>query len=288
MTSHLVRMGGITILLVLSMFYPFLPGDYDGLAMALSTTAQLLGTVGLLLVPIGALWLVYEARKRANRNHSINTDRGYYFALASLIAASIVAIAVSFSMFFGFGISFGAITLALWFYLVSRLIPRVKLLKKGETHTINPTPFYLIFIPIALLLFQIMFATSATEFSRNRAIMKSAELINEIEKHHAAQGRYPSSLLAVWKDFDPSVVGVERFHYAPNGNAYNLFFEQPRFLLDKIGTQEFVMYNKLDEHVMTSHAAWILISSPEQLKSRQGWYAVHDTSTPHWKTFLFD
>jgi hypothetical protein len=288
MTSHLLRMGGITILLVLCMFYPFLPGDYDGLAMALSTTAQLLGTVGLLLVPIGAFWLIYEARKRGRRAHSPNTDRGYYFALASLIAASIVAIAVSLSSFFGFGISLGALTLALWFYVISRVVPRLKLLKKAETQTINPTPFYLIFIPIALLLFQITLATPATAFSRNRTIMRSAELINEIEKHHAAHGRYPSSLLAVWKDFDPSVVGVERFHYAPNGNAYNLFFEQPRFLLDKIGTQEFVMYNKLDEHVMTSHAAWILISSPEQLKGRQGWYAVNDTPTPHWKSFLFD
>jgi hypothetical protein len=270
------------------MSYPFLPGDYDVLAMALSTTAQLLGTVGLLLVPLGALWLVYEARKRAPRNHYQKSDRGYYFALASLIAATIVAIAISLSMVFGFGVSFGALTLALWFYLVSRLIPRLKLLKKAETQTINPTPLYLLFIPIALFLVQITLATPATEFSRKRAIMKSAELINEIEKHHAAHGRYPSSLLAVWKDFDPSVVGVERFHYAPNGNAYNLFFEQPRFLLDKIGAQEFVMYNKLDEHVMTSHASWILTSSPEQLKARQGWYAVQDTSTPHWKSFLFD
>ena len=71
MTVHLVRMGGITMLLVVCMFYPFLPGKYDGLAVTLSTMAQLFGTAGLLLVPIGVLWVVYEARKRALRDRNL-------------------------------------------------------------------------------------------------------------------------------------------------------------------------------------------------------------------------
>lgn len=281
MTIHLVRMGGITMLLVVCMLYPFLPGDYDPLATALSTMAQLFGTVGLLLVPVGVAWLLYEARKR-------NTGRRYYFAMTSLIAASIVAIAVSVVMFFVVGISFGVLTLALGFYTVFRVIPKLKQMKEAETAFLNPTPFYLVFIPIASLLLQLTLAASATEFSRNRAMMMSGELINEIEKHHAAYGRYPSSLLAVWKDYEPCVVGIEKFHYVPNGNAYSLFFEQPRFMLDTIGTREFVMYNKLGEHVMPSHAAWILRWTPEELKSRQGWYAVHDASSAHWKSFWFD
>jgi len=32
------------------------------------------------------------------------------------------------------------------------------------------------------------------------------------------------------------------------------------------------MYNRLDEHVMVSHAAWILAGAPEQLEARQGWH----------------
>jgi len=140
MTLHLVRMGGITTLSVLCLFYPFLPEKYDELAAALSTMAQLFGAAGLLLVPIGVLWLVYEVRKRAQRNRNLpNTGRGYYFAMASLIAASIVAIAVSLVIFLGIGISFGVLTLALWFYAVYRLIPRPKLLKKAEDENINPT-----------------------------------------------------------------------------------------------------------------------------------------------------
>lgn len=45
MTLHLVRMAGITMLLVLCMLYSFLPGDYDALAAALSTMAQLFGSI---------------------------------------------------------------------------------------------------------------------------------------------------------------------------------------------------------------------------------------------------
>lgn len=289
MALHLVRMGGITTLMVLCMFYPFLPGKYDGLAVPLSTMAQLFGAAAVLLLPIEIPWLVYEMRKRAQRNRNLpNTDRGYYFAMASLIAASIVAIAVSLVIFLGVGISFGVLTLALWFYAVYRLIPKLQLLKKAEAENINPTPFYLILIPIAVLLIQVTLVAPATEFSRNYAITKGAELINEIEKHHAVHGRYPSSLLAVSKDYHPSVVGIEEFHYAPIGDAYNLFFEQPTFLFDNLGTREFVMYNKLDQHIMPSHAAWILAWSLEELTGRQGWYAVHDASSPHWKYFWFD
>jgi hypothetical protein len=119
-------------------------------------------------------------------------------------------------------------------------------------------------------------------------IANSAELINDIEEYRAANGRYPSSLLAVWKDYHPSVVGIEQFHYAPNRDAYNLFFEQPTFLFDNLGTREFVVYNKLDEHVIPSHAHWILVWTPEELEARQGWYTVHDAPSPHWKYFWFD
>lgn len=289
MVIHFVRIAGIIILVVLCIFYPYFPGEYDGLALALSTTAQLFGAAGLLLLPIAVLWLVYEVRKRARRKRNLpNTGRGYYFATASLIAASILTILISLVLFLAIGISFGLLTLALWFYAVSRLIPGLKLLKKAESEKINPAPYSLIFIPIAVLLFQIAFSAPATEFSRNHAIANSAELINEIERHHVEHGRYPNSLLAVNKDYKPSIVGIEKFYYAPSGEAYNLFFEQPRLLFDNFGTREFVVYNKLDEHVIPSHAYWILIRTPEELAATQGWYAVHDTSSPHWKYFWFD
>src|SRR5688500_16893209 len=116
MTLHLVRMGGLVMLIVLCTFYPFLPGEYDGLAVPLSAMAQTFGVVGLLLVPVGVSWLAYALRKRARRKRNLpTTARGYYFALASAVVSSMVAVAVSLVAFVSVGLSFGSLTLALWF-----------------------------------------------------------------------------------------------------------------------------------------------------------------------------
>ena len=289
MVIHFFRILALTVLFALCMLYPFRPGDYDGMALALSTTVQSFGVLGLLLVPIGVLWLIYEVRKQAKRKKGLpHTERGYRFGIASLIAASLVTILVSLIALLSSGISFGTLTFALGLYGISRSISGLRLLKAAEPETINPTPFYLIFLPAAVLLIQIALAAPATEFSRNRAITNSNEFIQDIEAYLDTYGRYPVSLAAMWKDYYPDVVGIEKFHYSPFNESYNLFFEQPRFLLDNLGTREWVVYNPNDEHRMFSHTAWFLLLTPEELERSQGWYAVHDASTPHWKYFWFD
>jgi hypothetical protein len=288
MTLHIVRIAGLIALLVLCTFYPVLPGGYDPLAVSLSAMAQTFGIVGLLVLPVGLAWLVSELQKRARRKRNLPAKgRGYYFALASMMTASIVAVAAVFAALINGGLAFAVLTLGVLCYIGSRLIPKLKLLKKAEAENFNPAPLYLVFIPVIVLGFQLILVPRATNVSRHRAIAQSAELIGDIEAYHAAYGRYPSSLLALHKDYKPSVVGIEQFHYAPNGQAYNLFFEQPTFVTD-FGIREIVMYNRLDEHVMVSHAAWILAGPPDELEARQGWHSVHDASTPHWKLFWFD
>ncbi|GAB4577629.1 MAG: hypothetical protein Fur0022_03600 [Anaerolineales bacterium] len=288
MIKHLAWIIGITLLIVLCIVRPFLPGDYDGLAMPLSTMAQAFGVVGMLLVPVGGLWLVYEFRSRARKKNLPVKARGYAFALVSLVVATLVAAIISLIGLVTLGPSLGLLTLTLWLYAFSKLIPKLKSLKNAEREPFNPTPLYLIILPIAALLSQILLAAPMTEFSRTRAIAMSAEFIGDIEAYRTANGHYPVSLLATWKDYYPDIVGIEKFHYAPEGEAYNLFFEQPRFLLDNIGTREFVVYNPLDEQRIISHTSWILLLTPEELDGAQGWYEVHEASSPHWKYFWFD
>jgi hypothetical protein len=286
MIAHLVRMGAMTILVIACRFLPFLPGGYDGLAVTLSVMSQLFAVVGLLLVPIGALWLIYESRKRAPKHRErSNKDKGYYFAIVSIVASSLVAAIVSLGALVTLGFSLGLGVLGLWTYCVLRMAPRLKLLKHAEIGSFNPAPLYLLVIPTVAALFQFSLVGPATEFSRDYAIKQSAELINDIEQYHKANGRYPASLLALWKDYKPSVIGIEQFHYQPNGDAYNLYFEQ---LSTQFGTREIVMYNKLDEHFMASHAKAMLLWTREELRARRGYYAVHDASSPHWKYFWFD
>lgn len=288
MIFHIVRIVGLIALLLLCAFYPLLPGEYDRLAMSLSVMAQTLALAALLIVPVGIAWLIFELQNRARRKRNLAVKaRGYHFALASLMMASIVATAALLGAFMSSSLSFGVLTLTALCYMGSRLIPKLKLLKKAEAENFNPAPLYLVFIPVIVLVFQLTLAPRATSFSRNHAIAQSAELIGDIEAYYATYGHYPNSLLALHKDYKPSVVGIEQFHYAPNGQAYNLFFEQPTFLSD-FGVREIVMYNRLDEHVMVSHAAWILAGAPEQLEARQGWHSSRDASSPHWKLFRFD
>ena len=288
MTLHIVRIAGLIALLILCTFYPVLPGGYDPLAASLSAMAQTFGMGGLLVLPVGLAWLVSELQKRARQKKNLAAKaQGYYFALASMMTASVVAVAAVFAAFINGGLAFAVLTLVGLCFIGSRLISKLKLLKKAEAENFNPAPLYLVFIPVIVLGLQLILASRATNVSRHRAIAQSAELIADIEAYHAAYGRYPSSLLALHKDYKPSVVGIEQFHYAPNGQAYNLFFEQPTFATD-FGIREVVMYNRLDEHVMVSHAAWILAGAPEELEARQGWHSSHDAPIPHWKSFLFD
>jgi len=273
MVAHLVRMGAMTLLILACMFFPFLPGGYDPLAVTLSGMAQLFGVAGgLLLIPVGALWLIFR-------------DKGYYFAIAAVIASSMVAAIATLGAFFNVGLSLGLVALALWTYCLTRIAPKLKLLKNAEAGRFNPAPLYLLVLPAVAVVAQFSLVGPAIEFSRRYAIAQSAELINDIEEYHKANGRYPVSLLALHKDYKPSVIGIDQFHYEPSGDAYNVFFEQ---FSNELGAREIVMYNKLDEHFMASHAQDILLWTPEQLRARRGYFAIHDAAIPHWKYFWFD
>jgi hypothetical protein len=91
---------------------------------------------------------------------------------------------------------------------------------------------------------------------------QSEQLIQDIEAYHKKNGQYPLSLLSVNKDYEPSLIGIKEYHYEPFGNAYNLYFEQ---FSDELDIKEIVMYNKLNEHAMTSHDMDILEYSGEEL-----------------------
>jgi hypothetical protein len=288
-TRHFALAAAIVTVLFLCIVYPFLPGAYDTLAQPISTLVQVFAALGILLVPVGVAWLVYEMRNQVKRKHNPSVGaRRYYFALASIVTSSLVVLALGVVALGTVGISLAAVLLALWVYVLWRLVPTLKRIKSAEENQFSPAPFYLISIPIAVLLFQLLVAAPLTNSSRNRAIANSSEFINDIEQYHAQHGQYPKSLLAQWKDYYPDVVGIEKYHYSPHGDSYNLFFEQPKFFFDNIGTREWVVYNPRDEHRIYSHTAWFLLLAPEELERSQGWYAVHDTSHPHWKYFWFD
>jgi len=276
---YLAGLAALALTLVLAMLYPFLPGDYEALALAISIQSQMVGLIGLLLVPIGVLWLVNELRGKGS---------GFYFAVVSLVVTTFVAVIIALVGFAVMGHALGLLTLIAWGCVVLKLVPKVKRLKNPPHRSVNVAPLYMIALPSFALLTQLLLATSVTDWSRNRAIRNCTDYINDIENYKSTYGEYPKALMGAWQDYYPSVVGVEKYHYVPSGEAYNLYFEQPRFLLDNIGSREFVVYNPRDEQTMLSHTSWVLKVPPSELYKRQGWYAVHNATTPHWKYFWFD
>jgi hypothetical protein len=224
MITHLVRITLIVLPIALCIVYPFLPGEYDSLAMPLSTIAQGFGVLGVLLVPVGTLWLIAELRQRGRPIKG----RGFVFAVITVIIGTLIAAVLMLAGLGTIGPSLAIFLLVVWMYSLYKLIPLLRAMRHSERDRFNPTPLYLVTIPLALLIFQIAAAAPLTAASRARAIASSAEMIANIETYREAQGRYPNSLLGVWKDYYPLVVGVERYYYRPERDAYNLYFEQPR------------------------------------------------------------
>jgi hypothetical protein len=137
-------------------------------------------------------------------------------------------------------------------------------------------PLYLVLLPIIAV---------AAEFSRNRAIENCVGLIEDIERFRNTHGRYPHSLQSLVEDYKPRVVCVERYHYEPSGDGYNVYFKHFAVALD---VEEIVMFNPRDEHEFTGHNADILQYPPERLARSRGYFSVRDASRPKWKYFLFD
>jgi hypothetical protein len=244
----------------------------------MSTIAQVMGTVGLILVPIGALWIMGERVERFARLR-------FTLRLIALMTASFVwAVAVLAAAVQG-GFVLGAITLAFGVYVARRVWASFK--RPFTLEGSGALPLYLVVVPAVAALLQRAAIDEAVAFSRNRAIRNSAPLLAAIEQYRAMHGRYPESLLSVNPDYWPGVIGISMYHYEPHRDAYNLFFEQFSY---RLGTREFVMYNPRDEHVMTSHGMDLLELTPEQLalERTRGHYAVHDTPHRHWRYFWFD
>jgi hypothetical protein len=278
MIRHLLGIVAAIAFVSFCTLLPFLPGSYDSLATALSEMAHVIGTVGLLLVPIGLLWTAAERSSRLAQGRHL-------FPLLALIASTLVWLALCLAgiLHSGFVLAFAVVVL--WVCVAAKAWSRFR---RGAT-PMKPSalPIYLVAVPVAVALLQFFFVDRAIEFSRNQAIVNSAPLIAEIEGHRTRNGRYPTSLLAEVPDFSPGVIGIREYRYEPHGEAYNLVFEQFNYTF---GTREFVVYNPRDEHVMTAHATDILQLTPEQLAldRTRGHYAQHDLPQPHWKYFLFD
>jgi hypothetical protein len=279
MIKHLIRIAVLLIVALLLMFLPFLPGRYDSLAVNLSYMIQVFCHSALLFIPLGLLWTLLDLTGKKLKSAFIEK--------LSLIVAGIVAISIALAAGSRESSLFGITIIVISFYFLVKEYRRVNVSRTSEKGTFNPIALYLVIIPVVLFVARSIFITRAVEYSRRIAIENSESLIQDIETYYQNENKYPVSLQALHSDGDypPRVIGIRQYFYEPNGDAYNLYFEQ---LSTKLDMEEIVMFNKLDEHQFAAHAKDILEFTGEELALRRGDRRKVKLPTPHWVYFEFD
>jgi hypothetical protein len=274
----LVRACVIVTVVTVATFLPFVPGGHDPLAVLLSALAWALGRVGLLLVPVGALWLWAS---RAQRSRPAPQALLMRITLGTCVVIAMVTVLVAFAS--SGSRLLAAITAVLTGLLTMRLWRRIR-----ATESRVPGPrvaAILVVAPLVILAAQTMLVDAITVHARNRVIANSAPLIAEIERYRSRRGAYPESLFSVWGDYKPSIVGVERYHYERSGDSYNVIVREPSL---GFGMRRFVVYNPRDMQRVTVHEQDRLVSDEAALDAdNAGYTVVQPLPQPHWKLFLF-
>lgn len=279
--KHTLSIVLIIAVTVTGMLLPYMHGDHDYFAVGISSIIQFAAFASLLFVPIGVIWCLMDFFSRGRKNttitHAIRLRNITWVVTAIVILAAALGGFASHNRFSALIILGSGI-----FILVNLRRKAIDLRAKNSAH-LNGTPFFLIFIPLVIFLVRISFLEKVKDKSTEFVIEQSELLIEDIEAYKIKNGHYPVSLLSTIEDYKTNVSGIERFHYERNGNAYNLYFEQ---FSDVVGTQEIVMYNKLNEHEMTVHNQDLLRITPGRIF--RGYHKSAELRQEHWKIFYFD
>jgi hypothetical protein len=266
-----VRIALGTVLLIGAMLLPFLPGRYDPLAADLSLAATVVAFVSLLLVPLGAAWLV--------------SGRGYALARVALVTAGLVAAAAALAMAATGSAAAAVVFGAACMVWIVRHWRRVGAARTSGERLPLTVPVALILVPLVATALRMTLVESAAVWGRDRAIANATAIITDIERFRQRTGTYPVAINSVVPDYLPGIIGVERYRYEPNRDAYNLYFEYPP---TDVGAREIVMYNPRGEQDFSSHAVDLLELSPEEIRRQRGYFASHVLPQANWKRFLFD
>jgi hypothetical protein len=275
----LVWGSAIVTIVIVATFLPFFPGGHDPLAVPLSAIAWALGRVGLLLMPVGGLWLWVSSSRESRPAPPAWLVR---LTLGVCVLIAMVTVLVAFAS--SGSQVLAAVTAAFLGLLTIRLGRRLRTTRAGASKP-RMAGAVLVVAPIVVLAAQTMLVDRVTTQARNRVIANGAPLIAEIERYRERRGAYPESLFSIWGDYKPSTVGVERYHYERSGETYNVIVREPSL---GFGTRRFVVYNPRDTQRVTVHEQDRLLLDEAALDADNAGYTVIETlPQPHWKVFLF-
>jgi hypothetical protein len=266
----------IIVIILTGIFLPYIPGDYDYFAVGLSYIFQFASFASLLLVPVGLIWFLMDFTYRRKSSETVLYP--VYLRKIALIVMVVVVLAAALGAFASNNRFSAIIILCVGIYFLFTNRKKAKI--RFSQHIMA---YYFFFIPLTVVFIRLTFLEKIKNNSTDFAIRQCELLIQDIESYKSTNGHYPVSLLSTIEDYKPLISGIPGFHYELKGNAYNIYFEQ---ISNMLGTEEIVMYNKLDEQEMTVHNQDLVRIRYNNII--HGHHKVVQIPNQHWKIFYFD
>lgn len=271
-TKKWISLLAVILLLVAISSVPFIPGPYSKLAIGASALVQMAGFFGLVLIPVGLIWLFMDFRK-SNDGQVSRWKNGYYPSLlvslpvlCFLFLLLVLAFPEMNGMERGIAVTFIA-------GMATFLALRIQRLKNKVAHEFNTAPLYLVLIPLVAFCAKNFWIEKIADTSRDKAIVRSGEIIEALEKYRSVNGVYPVSLDELKGKYitaipDPGIIGIKPYQYEKTGDSYVLLFVQ---WLHWGATEEKVIY-----------------CQPAHQLSVKGHFASFDTHYPGWRYYWND
>ena len=159
----------------------------------------------------------------------------------------------------------------------------LSLKKQRETKFFN-LGLYFIAIPIVALCTRLFIMDPLSNFSRDFAIKRSAQLITSIEQFKNQKGRYPETIDEINRKVNgPFIMGIDRFRYTKYGDQYFLTFIQ---WPDGGITEEIVLFGRQNDLKYVVHGEKYDYNN--DIHRVIGAFASYQTSHRNWRYYLCD
>jgi hypothetical protein len=189
---------------------------------------------------------------------------GYYpawLALSPVLLFLLIKIATTILD----GQTFSFLPFAIIMSIVAFVVYQIQKLKKKTDYKFNPSPLFIILIPVIALLTSKFAVEKAAVITREKAIVKTEPLIAAIEKYKTENGEYPENLESLKGKYiqeipKPIIMGMRAYQYEKRNSSFQLSFER----LWHWNATEVVVYNTLGQkgikgnygNFPTSHTNW--------------------------------
>jgi hypothetical protein len=259
----------LVLLVALASVAPFLPGSSNNFAHGISQFAQVIGYIGLPFVPFGLVWLIIEMRNKNGQRLNRWTN-GYYPSWLALIPVFLF-VPLQITRTIIDGQPFSILPLTIIISIVVFVIYRIQKLKKKTDYRFNPTPLFIVLIPIIALFTSKFAVEKIAALTREKTIVKTQPLIAAIEKYKTENGEYPENLESLKGHYiqeipKPNLMGMKAYQYEKHNSSFQLTFER----LWHWNATEVVVYNTLGQ------------------KGIKGNYQNHTTNHTNWWYYMAD